>query len=38
MSACQDFHDDFELYALGVLDPEESAAINAHLPDRLCDL
>jgi anti-sigma-K factor RskA len=31
MSACQDFHDDFELYALGVLDHEESAAIDAHL-------
>jgi anti-sigma-K factor RskA len=31
MSACQDFHDDFELYALGVLDHEESAAIEAHL-------
>lgn len=31
MSNCQDFHDDFELYALGVLDPEEKAGIDAHL-------
>jgi anti-sigma-K factor RskA len=31
MSSCQDFHDDFELYALGVLEPEEKAEIDAHL-------
>jgi anti-sigma-K factor RskA len=31
MSSCQDFHDDFELYALGVLDGEEQAEIDAHL-------
>jgi hypothetical protein len=31
MSSCQDFRDDFELYALGVLDPEEKAEIDAHL-------
>jgi anti-sigma-K factor RskA len=31
MSSCQDFHDDFELYALGVLDPEEKTEIDAHL-------
>ena len=31
MNSCQDFHDDFELYALGALDPEEKAEIDAHL-------
>lgn len=31
MKPCEDFHDDFELYALGVLDPEEKAEIEAHL-------
>jgi Anti-sigma-K factor rskA/Putative zinc-finger len=31
MSNCQNFRDDFELYALGVLDPEEKAEIDAHL-------
>jgi hypothetical protein len=31
MSVCQDFRDDFELYALGVLEPEEKAEIDAHL-------
>jgi anti-sigma-K factor RskA len=31
MSSCQDFYEDFELYALGVLDPDEKAAIDAHL-------
>jgi hypothetical protein len=31
MSLCQDFQDDFELYALGLLDEEEKAAIDAHL-------
>jgi len=31
MNSCQDFHDDFELYALGVLDSEEQAEIDAHL-------
>jgi hypothetical protein len=31
MNPCQDFHDDFELYALGVLDPEQKAEIDAHL-------
>jgi anti-sigma-K factor RskA len=31
MSLCQDFQDDFEFYALGLLDPEEKAAIDAHL-------
>ncbi len=31
MNLCQDFRDDFELYALGLLDPEEKGAIDAHL-------
>ena len=31
MSACQDFHDDFELYALGLLDPAEKEGMDAHL-------
>ncbi|MGA3188808.1 MAG: anti-sigma factor [Bryobacteraceae bacterium] len=31
MSRCQDFRESFELYALGVLDPEEKAEIDAHL-------
>ena len=31
MSNCQDFHDDFELYALGVLDTDDQAKIDAHL-------
>ncbi len=31
MSACQDFQDDFELYALGLLDPAEKEAMDAHL-------
>ena len=31
MSVCQDFHDDFELYALGLLDPEEKIQIEDHL-------
>jgi anti-sigma-K factor RskA len=31
MSACQNFREDLELYALGVLDPEEKAEIDAHL-------
>jgi hypothetical protein len=31
MSACEDFRDDFEMYALGVLDPEQKAEIDAHL-------
>jgi anti-sigma-K factor RskA len=31
VSLCQDFHDDFELYALGLLEQEEKAAIDAHL-------
>ncbi len=31
MSPCQDFRDDFEFYALGVLDPEQKAEIDAHL-------
>jgi anti-sigma-K factor RskA len=31
MSVCQDFRDDFELYALGVLEPEQKAEIDAHL-------
>jgi anti-sigma-K factor RskA len=31
MSVCQDFRDDFELYALGVLEPEEKAEMDAHL-------
>ena len=31
MSVCEDFHDDFELYALGLLDPAEKEEIDAHL-------
>jgi anti-sigma-K factor RskA len=31
MSVCQDFHDEFELYALGVLDAAEKADLEAHL-------
>ena len=31
MKPCDDFHDDFELYALGVLDPAEKTAIDDHL-------
>jgi anti-sigma-K factor RskA len=31
MSACEDFHDDFELYALGLLDPSEKEEMEAHL-------
>lgn len=31
MRTCQDFRDEFELYALGVLEPEEKAEIDAHL-------
>jgi len=31
MSLCQDFHDDFELYALGLLDPAEKEGMDAHL-------
>jgi len=31
MSACTDFHDDFELYALGLLEPAEKAEIDDHL-------
>ncbi len=31
MSRCEDFRNDFELYALGVIDPEEKAEIDAHL-------
>jgi hypothetical protein len=31
MKPCEDFREDFELYALGVLDPEEKAEIDAHL-------
>lgn len=31
MSSCQDFREDFELYALGVLDPVEKAEVDAHL-------
>jgi anti-sigma-K factor RskA len=31
MSLCQDFQDDFELYALGLLEAEEKTAIEAHL-------
>ena len=31
MSVCQDFHDEFELYALGVLDTAEKADLEAHL-------
>jgi hypothetical protein len=31
MKPCDDFHDDFELYALGLLDPEEKTAIDDHL-------
>jgi hypothetical protein len=31
VSACQDFHDDFELYALGLLDPAEKEGMDAHL-------
>ena len=29
--SCEDFRDDFEMYALGVLDPEQKAEIDAHL-------
>jgi Anti-sigma-K factor rskA len=31
MSLCQDFHDNFEFYALGLLDPAEQIAIDDHL-------
>jgi hypothetical protein len=31
MSLCQDFHDDFEIYALGLLDPAEKESMDAHL-------
>jgi hypothetical protein len=31
MSVCDDFHDDFELYALGLLDPTEKEEMEAHL-------
>lgn len=31
MRSCQDFRDDFELYALGLLDPMEKEEIDAHL-------
>jgi hypothetical protein len=31
MSTCQDFRDNFELYALGLLDPEEKAEMDDHL-------
>jgi anti-sigma-K factor RskA len=31
MSVCQDYRDDFELYALGLLEPELKAEIDAHL-------
>jgi len=31
MSVCQDFQDEFELYALGVLDEAEKADLEAHL-------
>jgi hypothetical protein len=31
MKPCDDFHDDFELYALGVLDPDEKTRIDDHL-------
>jgi len=31
MSRCQEFREEFELYALGVLDPPEMAEIDAHL-------
>lgn len=31
MSRCQDFREEFELYALGALDPAEMSEIDAHL-------
>jgi hypothetical protein len=31
MSRCQEFQEEFELYALGVLDPPEMAEIDAHM-------
>jgi hypothetical protein len=31
MKPCDDFHDDFEFYALGLLEPEEKTAIDDHL-------
>ncbi len=31
MSSCQEFRENFELYALGLLDPMEKAEIDAHL-------
>jgi hypothetical protein len=31
MKPCDDFRDDFELYALGVLDPAEKTAVDEHL-------
>jgi len=31
MSVCEGFHDDFELYALGLLDPAEKEEMEAHL-------
>jgi hypothetical protein len=31
VSLCQDFHDDFEFYALGLLDPAEKEGMDAHL-------
>jgi hypothetical protein len=31
MSLCQDFHDDFEFYAMGLLEPAEKEEMAAHL-------
>jgi anti-sigma-K factor RskA len=31
MKPCEDFHDDFELYALGLLEPDEKTAVDNHL-------
>jgi hypothetical protein len=31
MKPCEDFHDDFELYALGLLEPSEKTNIDDHL-------
>ncbi|HTB13750.1 MAG TPA: anti-sigma factor [Bryobacteraceae bacterium] len=31
MKPCEDFHDDFELYALGLLEPSEKTSIDDHL-------